>query len=500
MLIAPLTAVLGLGTIVIMVGLYGATARSATDRVGGPALRESRTLARAELEVAGLSAMLEAADGPAGTAALAAADRRLALLRKALDGVASSEPDKGADLRGTVLAEAAVAREALVRGPAPGAAAGLETIRADLADRRERAEQAVSAELGALRSETSALQWWIFAIAGLTALLIGGATLVGIRVLADIIVRTRATVDRMAAGDLTLELEIVQTDEIGNLGMMLNRFFATIRGAMSIISIHAAELGEASHGLGQVSDEMRAHADETSSQANLASASAEQVSASVQTVAIAVEELSASISEIAANASHAAGTASTAVARAQAANSTIASLESSSSEIGKVSQVITSIAEQTNLLALNATIEAARAGEAGRGFAVVANEVKELARETASATEDIRHRIEAIQQDSRKAIESIAEISGIVTSIHDIQATIAAAVDQQTATTAEIGRNITEAAQGSSEIAAGVTGVARAAEGTARGAEATLAAAASLAEMSAELQRTVGQFRFDTGR
>jgi methyl-accepting chemotaxis protein len=169
-------------------------------------------------------------------------------------------------------------------------------------------------------------------------------------------------------------------------------------------------------------------------------------------------------------------------------------------DISGIVSTISTIAERTNLLSLNASIEAARAGEAGRGFAVVANEVKELARETASATEDIRHRIEAIQQDSRKAIESIAEISGIVTSIHDIQATIAAAVDQQTATTAEIGRNITEAAQGSSEIAAGVTGVARAAEGTARGAEATLAAAASLAEMSAELQRTVGQFRFDTGR
>lgn len=499
MLISPLVAVLGLTVIVVMVGTHVARTRSAADRVAGGLLQEARSLSRAELEVTALAAMLEEADGPAGNVALAAADRRIASLRKALDGLASSEPERGAGLRATAAAEAAAARDALVRGPAPGAAAGLETIRAELANRRNRADQRVAVELGNLRSDTSALRWWVVGIAGLTALLIGGATLVGIWVLADIIVRTRATVERMAAGDLTLELEIVQTDEIGNLGIMLNQFFATIRGAMAIISIHAAELGEASQSLGGVSRDMRGHASDTSSQASLSSASADQVSVSVQTVATAVEELSASIAEIAASASHAARTASTAVDRAQAANSTIASLESSSSEIGKVSQVISSIAEQTNLLALNATIEAARAGEAGRGFAVVANEVKELARESATATEDIRRRIEAIQQDSRKAIESIAEISGIVTTIHDIQATIAAAVDQQTATTAEIGRNITEAAIGSSEIAAGVTGVAQAAEGTTRGAEAILSAAAALAEMSAELQRTVGQFRFDTG-
>jgi methyl-accepting chemotaxis protein len=187
--------------------------------------------------------------------------------------------------------------------------------------------------------------------------------------------------------------------------------------------------------------------------------------------------------------------ASQAVKVAETTNTTIAKLGESSAEIGQVIKVITSIAQQTNLLALNATIEAARAGEAGKGFAVVANEVKELAKETAKATEDIGRKIEAIQTDTQGAVTAIAEISGIINQINDLQNTIASAVEEQSATTNEIGRNIAEASQGSSEIAQNIGGVAQAAKSTAEGASNSQAAAAELARMAVELQKLVGQFK-----
>jgi methyl-accepting chemotaxis protein len=164
-------------------------------------------------------------------------------------------------------------------------------------------------------------------------------------------------------------------------------------------------------------------------------------------------------------------------------------------EIGKVIKVITSIAQQTNLLALNATIEAARAGEAGKGFAVVANEVKELAKETAKATEEIGQKIEAIQGDSKAAVLAIGEISSIINQINDVSNTIASAVEEQTATTNEIGRNVSEAARGTTEIARNITGVATAAQNTTNGAMDTQKAAVALSEMATSLQRLMAQFK-----
>jgi methyl-accepting chemotaxis protein len=255
------------------------------------------------------------------------------------------------------------------------------------------------------------------------------------------------------------------------------------------VNASATILGSSAEELTTVSTQMATNAGETSTQANVVSAAAEQVSKNVQVVATGVEEMSLAIREIAKSASDSAKVAQQAVVDAQAASSTIARLGESSTEIGKVIKVITSIAEQTNMLALNATIEAARAGEAGKGFAVVANEVKELAKETARATEDISRKIQAIQVDTAAAVGSIRQISEVIGQINDFSNTIASAVEEQTATAAEMTRNVGEASKGTAEIAVSITSVAQSAEGTAQGASNCQQAAQELSEMAAELQK-----------
>jgi methyl-accepting chemotaxis protein len=305
-----------------------------------------------------------------------------------------------------------------------------------------------------------------------------------------------AVVNAASQGDLTKEITVSGNDAAGQIGEGLARFFTDLRDSISRIAQNAQHLASSSEELTAVSQQMGANAEETSAQANVVSSAAEEVSKNVQTVATGTEEMSASIKEIAKNANEAAKVATAAVKVAETTNNTVAKLGESSAEIGKVIKVITSIAQQTNLLALNATIEAARAGEAGKGFAVVANEVKELAKETAKATEDISQKIEAIQGDTKGAVEAIGQISSIIDQINDISNTIASAVEEQTATTNEIGRNVAEAAKGSSEIAQNITGVAQAARSTTDGAADTQKASGELARMASELQSLVGRFKY----
>ena len=309
--------------------------------------------------------------------------------------------------------------------------------------------------------------------------------------------KTLTVLQALAVGDLRQKVEVDSTDEVGDMGRALNQAIGSVAKAVSSIAENAMHVASASEELNTTSQQITANSEETSAQADVVSKAAQTVSQNLQTVATGAEEMGASIKEIAKNASEAAKIATSAVRVAETTTATVSKLGESSSQIGQVIKVITSIAQQTNLLALNATIEAARAGEAGKGFAVVANEVKELAKETAKATEDISRKIEAIQADTKAAVEAIASISEVINQVNGISSTIATAVEEQNATTNEMARNVSEAAHGSGEITSNIAGVAQAAESTSRGAGDTQKAAQQLVETSRELRRLVDRFRID---
>ncbi|MFD2091263.1 methyl-accepting chemotaxis protein [Blastococcus deserti] len=310
------------------------------------------------------------------------------------------------------------------------------------------------------------------------------------------LVRLQAAAGRLAAGDLTVTTDLSQRDEIGRTARSLEEAVVSLRTVLSSVASSADAVAASSEELSASSAQISASAEETSSQSGVVSSAAEEVSRSVQTVAAGAEQMGASIREIATNAAEASEVAARAVTAAETTTATVAKLGDSSAEIGNVVKVITSIAEQTNLLALNATIEAARAGEAGKGFAVVANEVKELAQETAKATEDIAKRVQAIQADTGAAVGAIEEISAIVAQISDRQTTIASAVEEQEATTNEMSRSVQEAAGGTTEIASNITGVSAAAESTTQALTQTRTAVDELSRMAADLRTTVGKFTY----
>jgi methyl-accepting chemotaxis protein len=275
----------------------------------------------------------------------------------------------------------------------------------------------------------------------------------------------------------------------------LNELISVMVEPVHEISVISDSLAKASMDLTEVSQEVAVRAEQTSSQASSAAGASNQVSQGIELVSTAVTQMISSIEEISRNAAQAAQVANSATTVADQTNATIGKLGESSVEIGQVVKVITSIAQQTNLLALNAAIEAARAGEAGKGFAVVANEVKELAKATGKATEDISKKIETIQNDTKGAVRALGEISSVIKRINEIQTSVAGAVEEQTATTNEIGRSMATAAQSSSDISQNIRDVAETGTAAARNAAEIQRSAAEIARVADNLLRIVGQFK-----
>jgi len=336
-------------------------------------------------------------------------------------------------------------------------------------------------------------------IAGVAGLLL--SALVALVVVRSISAPMRALRMRLVdiaegEGDLRARLSETGHDELSSVARSFNTFVTKIAEAMRAVDDRSDRLAAKSEELTTVSGELAGSAEETRHRAVAASSASEEISANVQTVAAGAEEMGASIGEIARSAGEAARVASDAAGVSATVTGTVGKLGDSSRQIGEIAKVISSIAEQTNLLALNATIEAARAGEQGKGFAVVAGEVKELASETARATADIDARIGAIQGDTAEAVAAIAQITQVIDRINALQTTIASAIEEQTATTEEMSRSIGDVAAGSTGISADVTGLATTAETTTAGVTAIRGAADDLSQVSGDLRRLVGRFRF----
>jgi methyl-accepting chemotaxis protein len=436
-----------------------------------------------------------------------------------VDDVASATEAAGAvescGLTGALAAEFGTIRPdvnafgTFIAGFATQALAAGSTTVPDTAQIAER-NSAVDDKLGALKDKVTAeavreradmadavgdtdLATWIVVIAGL--LLLVGLSVPLARSILRPVRQLGAVVTALAAGDLTRRSGITTRDELGRMAVGLDSAIDSIHGSITTIGQNAETLASSATELSAVAGQIAAAAQDTDAQTSSAANEAEEISRNVQTVAAGSEEMGLSIREISRNTSEAAQIAAVAVGEASQATEAIRQLGESSVEIGNVIKLITSIAEQTNLLALNATIEAARAGDAGKGFAVVASEVKDLAQETARATGDIGSRVTAIQQDTGSAVDVIGRISEVIARINDFQTTIASAIEEQTATTGEMSRSISEVASGSSRIAANIADVSTASGTAVEGVTQTREASNEVARTAEELRTLVGAFR-----
>lgn len=339
------------------------------------------------------------------------------------------------------------------------------------------------------RSETVAMivlivMFVVYLVVLSSALLIGYAVR---RVLRKTVANTGDSIESLSRGDMTDEAQTLMNDELGDVARKLNESLATLRQVVASAAAMARKVNSVANEVGTGIDEGYNETQEVITQTQVVAGAAGDVTQSIQTVAAGAEEMGASIREISSNANEAARVAGEATEVAQRTSETVSKLGVSSREIGDVVNTITAIAEQTNLLALNATIEAARAGDAGKGFAVVAGEVKDLAQETGKATDDITAKITAIQADTDGAVAAIERISDIINQINNYQTTIAAAVEEQTATTNEMSRSVAEAATGSASIAETISQYQEIAQEAGKGVETLQHASDELVEASKEM-------------
>ncbi len=272
-------------------------------------------------------------------------------------------------------------------------------------------------------------------------------------------------------GDLTKRIEIVTEDEIGEVGKWVNRIIEKFQGVIKDVSANTGSVDESATGLISIATQMAGGANQSSTLAHTVSESAMKMSEGLDSIVLSIEEsstnasmvataageMNATIGEIAKNAENGRSISHQAVSKARDASSQMIDLEESAQAIGKVVETINDISEQVNLLALNATIEAARAGDAGKGFAVVANEIKDLAKQTASATQDIKNRIGNIQDSTKNTISVIDEISSVIDNVNDLVSSIATAVEEQSSATREIADNIAQASEGINNVGSKVT-------------------------------------------
>ena len=368
-----------------------------------------------------------------------------------------------------------------------------EFLRA-ISENQDKLSQALDDQATQANAHTRHIQFVVYFLVASTLVLMCLGSLALVRTISQSLARLTRMIKDIAEGDgdVTKRPDIAGNfgkDELSEVGRLFNLFMDKLQGLLRGVATRTRQLAEASQQLLEASQQITGNSGQTARQAKAVSSVTEQVSQNLQSVSTGAGEMTSTIQSIAINAN--------AVSTAQEANSTVAKLGHSSAEIGVVIKVITSIAQQTNLLALNATIEAARAGEAGKGFAVVANEVKELAKQTAKATEDISRKISAIQRDTKAAVNAIGTISGVINQINDISATIAVAVEEQSATTNEMTRNANEAANGARDISDNIEGVAQAADGTLARAQESEKAAQDLAGIAAELSGLMAQFRIE---